>query len=159
MSRWITAALVSQPTAHPVAPMLALHRGVAVTGRVSRHRLALACVMMLASRDRARIGRGLEAVFVRAARTLPPLTQAARDEGQRRAEAVHEGIAAVAQERRVGVILACAATLLEDAPSDDVWDDVVSAIVSAARYARVRIGDHEEEAARVLRAAGVIEEE
>lgn len=156
-ARYLSPALL----VHQERITAAIPRG-RVTGDLARHRIALAVLKMLHASNEGRIGRGIDAVFVAAASTLPKLTPEASARGVAAQERIFDRLAAEPQETRVAVLLAVAHELMDDAPlSRDldapcVWRDVLRALGAAQTHAGVEITEaHEATAAQILAGVGL----
>jgi hypothetical protein len=154
-TRYLMPALVASPRRAAV-PMRASR---AVVATVEPHRVGIAVLKMLAALDNGRLGRGVDAVFVAAARTLPVLTPAASARGEAAQERIYERIAAQPQGSRVALLLAIVHELMATAPlSRDLdaacpWRDVLRALGAAQTAAGVEITEAHERAAAAIVAA------
>ena len=153
-ARYLSPALVAPPSLRAAVPVRASR---AVVATVEPHRVGLAVLKMLAALDNGRLGRGVDAVFVAAARTLPALTPAASDRGVRAQERIYETIAAQPDRSRVPVLLAIVHDLVASAPfARDLdtacpWRDVLRALGAAQTAAGCEITEaHETVAARIV---------
>lgn len=153
-ARFLTPALLSRSTQRPAVPVRASR---AVVATVEPHRVGLAVLKMLAALDNGRLGRGVDAVFVAAARTLPVLTQSASLRGVRAQERIYEAITAQPDRSRVPVLLAIVHELVASAPfARDLdaacpWRDVLRTLGAAQTAAGCEITEaHETIAARIV---------
>jgi len=153
-ARYLSPALLSRPSLRAAVPVRASR---AVVAAVEPHRVGLAVLKMLAALDNGRLGRGVDAVFIAAARTLPVLTQAASARGVAAQERIYETIAAQPDRSRVPVLLAivyelmAAAPLARDIDAACPWRDVLRALGAAQTAAGCEITEaHEAVAARIV---------
>lgn len=153
-ARYLTPAIVAPPSLRAAVPVRASR---AVVATVEPHRVGLAVLKMLAALDNGRLGRGVDAVFIAAARTLPVLTQTASARGVAAQERIYEAIAAQPDRSRVPVLLAIAHELAAGAPfARDLdaacpWRDVLRALGAAQTAAGCEITEaHETVAARIV---------
>ena len=153
-ARFLTPALLSPPSLRAAVPVRASRAVVAV---VEPHRIGLAVLKMLAALDNGRLGRGVDAVFIAAARTLPALSPAASARGVATQERIYEAIAAQPKGSRVPVLLAIVHDLVASAPfARDLdapcpWRDVLRTLGAAQTAAGCEITEaHEGIAARIV---------
>lgn len=128
-ARYLVPALVSRPASARV------RLGPAPVERCEPHRLGLAILRMVSSRDLMRCIRGADAIHARALASLPPLTHAAHAQRQVWCDRIFDGVEALPASERVPVLLCVAYALHEHAPAGEVWADVARAIDALHRGA------------------------
>lgn len=152
-ARFLSPALVAPSIAPAAMPRLPVTGARSVTDRVEPHRLCLALLKMLRARDGARLTRGVDAVFVAAAMTLPALCERASLAARAEVERIHEELTQLPEADRVPVLLALAYALHESSPSTPPWRDVALALDAASTCGAPITAEHQRAAAAIL--AGV----
>lgn len=127
--RYLASAIV----APPVGALVRL--GPAPVTRCEPHRLGLAILRMVSSRDLMRCLRGADAIHARALATLPPLTREAHAQRQAWCDRIFDAVEVLPASERVPVLLCVAYALHEHAPAGEVWEDVARAIDALHRGA------------------------